>query len=405
MKTDSAERNLYWGRYGYADQATFRIRRPGGREIWEDLGRLSRDVARVIVRTKRRELMDRWALEAAGLVAAPPPAPTSSFGDLFAAYDGWAAGASIGVHTVKSNKQALARLVREAGGPADSDALAAASLEVLKSSLVTDYEAARVHAAKDEAAQGKLSKEQTERLVERAQTTAYSTVHQARSLFAKRPLASANYRRLQLPAGLTTFMSQPVDGHTLRDYDPLPAAAIQAVFAGVKALKATEPALWLAAKLILCTDQRRSTCVHARWDWFRDEGRADPASGRSVVAFVVGVAKGNRPIVAVDREDYEEMLAARIDAGPYVLGGAEAVGEGDAGVKARDAIYAKLCLRLRELGLRSRRQPNHELRKIYTDAMLAEHGEDAAMAATGHSTARLLRAYSQRRGKHALRLG
>ncbi len=387
MKSDSKEKNLYWR----GDAATFRLKLPGidGREIWESFGAVSPDVARLLTKKKRRELLDTWALEKHKLIV--PEQRLSTFLELYDAYKSWAAGARIADRTVRENENALRRFVREAAGEAAEEG----SLDILTPQLITRYEAARLTIVKAEAKKSEWTPEQLERALDQAQTTVASTLRQARSVFSRKARSSDAYRKLKLPATLDAFMAHAVDGSSLKNYERPDAAIVKKVLGAIPALRQTDPAMWLAAMVEINAAARRSTAVNSRWDWFVDEGRVCPLTEKPLVSFRVQVAKGNRSAPVVFRDMYEEMLAARGDARPYIVPGDTE--------KDRQEVFTRLVKFLRELGL-DRRQPNHELRKLYTDDMLDTHGENAALAATGHSDARMLRAYTQRRGKFALRL-
>ena len=77
--------------------------------------------------------------------------------------------------------------------------------------------------------------------------------------------------------------------------------------------------------------------------------------------------------------------------------------------KERGAVLTRLCRHLKSLGLNEATlgrhcNPNHELRKLCTDETLDRYGEKAALAVTGHSSAKMLLPYTARRARHALRL-
>jgi len=387
VKADQKEKNLYWR----GDAATFRLKLPGvdGREIWESFGAISPDVARLLTKKKRRELLDTWALEKHKLVV--PEQRLSTFLELYEAYKEWAAGARISDRTVRENENALRRFVREAAGPAAEEG----SLEVLTPQLITRYESTRLTLVKAEGKKNDWAPEVLERELDTAQTTVASTLRQARSVFSRKVRSSDAYRKLKLPSTLDAFMKHAVDGSTLKNYERPADAIVKRVIEAIPALRQTDPAMWLAAMIEINAAARRRTAVNARWDWFVDNGRVCPLTEKPLIDFRIQVAKGNRSVPVVFRDMYEEMLAARGDVSPYIVPGTTE--------KDRQKVFTRLVKFLRDLGL-DRRQPNHELRKLYTDEMLDTHGENAALAATGHSDARMLRAYTQRRGKYALRL-
>ena len=395
MKTDPKQSHLYWrGRSAY-----FRIRllTPNGhKDHAESLGPLALEDARRLVREKIKaaalgNYLERWGERRLR-------ADVSGFPELFAAYEEYVAGArSPSPASAKNNVTALRSLVRAARGAAALEG----SLAVLDRTLVIDSEAARMRGVREAAGREGWPAERLAAALETAQNTFNSTVGQARSLFKAACLASAPYRALKLPATLTAFMEQPVEGTTKKRYVPPPPEVIAAVLAGIKALRASDPAAWLAAMLEINAGARRSTAVEARWDWVRDEGRKCEFTGEPVVSLQIAVAKGGLSAPALYRSLYEEMLAARGDAGPYIVPG-ETPAE-------RSKVFKRLCRKLKAMGLNAatvgrRCNPNHELRKLCTDEMYDRHGEKAALAVTGHSEAKMLIPYIARRARHALRL-
>lgn len=395
MKRDPKQSHLYWrGRSAY-----FRIRllTPSGpKDHAESLGPLGLEDARRLVRDKLKasaldNYLERWGERRLR-------ADVSTFAELFTAYQAYAAAARTpSPATAKNNEIHLRSIVRATRGAAAEEG----SLAVLDRALVIDAEAARLRSVREQAAREGWGAEQTARALDTAQNTFCSKLRQARSLFKQSCLASAPYRALKLPATLTDFLEQPVEGTTIKPYVPPPAAVRTAVVEGIVALRQSDPAAWLAAMLEINAAVRRSTAVEARWDWFADEGRVCEVTREPLVSLRIGVAKGNLSAPAIYRSLHEEMLAARADAGPYIVPGETP--------KERSAVLTRLCRHLKTLGLNAatlgrRCNPNHELRKLYTDEMLATHGEQAAMNATGHSSSKMLIPYSARRARHALRL-
>ncbi len=388
MKADSKEKNLFWRN----SVAYFRkrLRTPTGiKDHWEAIGEIEVDDARRIVREKRRaaeleNYLERWDVRR-------QRSDVSTFPQLFAAYQQWAAGARIKPRTVRENESCLRRLVRTARGEAAEEG----SMSIVDGQLVAAYESAKIRAVKEQADREDWPTERRELELDSAQTTVFSTVRQARSIFKRKAVMSEAYRQLKLPAKLDQFMTQPVDGSTVKDYTPPSAEVIRAVKKGITELREKDPAMWLAAMLEINAAARRGTAAETRWDWFVDEGRVCSVTGKPLMSLQIGLAKGNRSAPAVYKDMYEEMLTLRADARPYVVPGETS--------EERMDVFKRLVQFLRSLGL-DRRQPNHELRKLYTDEMLSAHGTDAALAATGHSSEKMLRPYTQRRGKHALRL-
>jgi len=395
MKSDPHEKNLYWrGASAYFRKT---LREPDGtkKDHWESLGELAPLDARRIVRGKRKaaelaNYAERWG-------EARMRSDISRFPELFAAYRAFAGGERIKERTVRENIGCLSRVARELAGAEGAEG----SLAILDGGAPARFAAGRIRAAKDEAARLGLSAEETKAALDRAETSTFSVLAQARSLFSAAALASEPYKALTLPPKLAEFRAAKVAGTTLKRYRPPPREVVARVIEGIRALRATAPDLWLAAMLEINAGARRLSASEARWDWFVDEGRTCEATGRPLVSFYIGLAKGGESAPAVYRDLHDEMQAARSDLGPFIIPGADA--------KARDAVFKKLCAHLRTLGLdeatlRRPVKPNHELRKIYLNEMNATHGKDAAMAASGHSSERMLQAYTKHRAAHALRL-
>lgn len=382
MKADSKQKNLYWrGEYAY-----FRKKMPTGADKWQSLGRLAPDPARGLV----KHLVEKLTLEdlqkKLGLIG------RSSFAKLHQvlhAYDQYTAGADIGETAVAENKAALRRILSTVHG--ERFDVLGADLGQLTPQLLTDYSAAMVRERKARAIAEKWDEEKTKLQLARVQRTIGSTVQHARSLFSKDALASRPYRDLELP-DLSAFMAARVGSSTVVAYDPPPAQVLEAIAAATPALKAQDPAAWLALQLEVNGGLRRGSAALAKWDWFIERGPGE-------VDLAVRVAKGGNSLVRFDWELYQEMKALRQDLTEYIVPGADD--------EARQCAFDRLLVWLRARGLETEKylKPNHSMRKWYGDEKFTQHGATEAQRALGHSSSRLTsKVYAQNRSTRSLRV-
>ncbi|MDR0353137.1 MAG: hypothetical protein LBI02_07240 [Opitutaceae bacterium] len=390
--SDPKETCLLWRENKNGTKTAYFRKKISGKDKWQSLGELAPEDARAVVRKLRRDS----ALEdiEKRLGYASKRSDISTFAELFKAYDAYCAGIDIEPNTVKNNRNSASLIVRRVmGGGFDVDA---ARVSVFTAQLLRDFSAVTIAARKAKCAKKKLPEEEQRRQIESAQRTIRSTVRQARSLFARAALSSTAYQRLSLP-DLSEAMRTVVGESSLVAYEPPPAAVVERIAAEAAALKAANPGLWLALNLEINAGLRRGSARFARWEWFSDNGK--DRDGNRWVDLRVLVSKGGESIVRFDAGLYEEMLAVKADGhagADFILPGAT--------VEDRDALCKALVPWLRERGL-DRRQPNHELRKLYGDQKYREHGATEAQRALGHSDSKLTsKVYASARSTKSLRV-
>jgi integrase len=197
-----------------------------------------------------------------------------------------------------------------------------------------------------------------------------------------------------LPAALKVSLGES----STKPYEPLPDGTLEHIGREAAALKAANPALWLAFQLEINAGLRRGSVVFARWDWFFDRGAG--IDGERWIDLGIRVAKGRNYTVRIDPAWHDELLAVRAAGG----GGADYILPGKTEAE-RDAVCTALVPWLRERGFAARRQPNHELRKLYGNAKYSLHGPSEGQRALGHSTPVLTSTvYSAARTLMALRV-
>jgi hypothetical protein len=399
--SDTKETCLFWRNQGAGTKAYFR-RWVDGKDRWLSLGELPLEAARERVR-HLKQLHDLNLFDAKiGLVSRR--SDVCSFGELFKAYAIYAKGVSIDESSVVGNRRCMVLILRRVKGAGFDVEHARVSLFNVQ--LLRDFSAAYVAARREFCEEKNLSVEQTHEKMESVQRTIRSTVKQARSLFCKAALCSSAYAKLNLP-DMGDVMRFSVGATTVVPYEAPSAQVVSGIAMDVSALKEANAGLWLAFNLEVNAGFRRRSAGHARWDWFVDHGR--DVKGERWVDLRVGVAKGGKSIVRFDAALYDEMVSLRKSVavyGPHVVEkveGAEYILPGDT-FKERDAVCGTLVPWLRERGL-DRRQPNHELRKLYGDRKYSEHGAEEAQRALGHSDSKLTsKVYASARARKSLRV-
>lgn len=396
LRADTEEPNLSWRltKHG-AEIAYFRMR-VGGRDKWEHLGEIAPKTARAIIREKRRTLGEHELMRRLGAVDVVRDLSTNA--ELIAAYNAYFAGTTNEPRTGRNNVNCYLMVLRRGADVGET-----ASVGNWNPDTIRQYEAETIRQVRAvfaaDAALGKVwSKEDQEKKLASTLRTIAGTLRQARSLFAEDALKSIHYRELVLPPNLKESMKLDAGDRKLPGYKRPAASVVAAVVKGIEELRVQRPAMWLAAMLELVTGARRGSMVHARWSWFVDRGAIDFETERRQVTFEIRVAKGGEPDVPVYLEDYELLKSARpADAkdDDYIIPGKDA--------KERMAVLEGLVPVLRGFGL-DRRQPNHELRKLFADSKRKAHGAEETTAALGQSDAKLLKYYTESGARRAVSL-
>lgn len=390
MKSDEKVKRLWWRSAKDGSKTAYFRWRINGRDGWKKIGQLAPADAREAVKKLHRALELEAFNERFGFGS--KCADVSTFGELFAAYDAYCAGIDIAATTVKNNKSSMALIVRRVKGA--SFDVKSARVSVFNEQLIRDFSARTIELRKAECEEDKLPVEDARKRLDSAQRTIKSTVQQARSLFAETALQSSAYAKLVLP-DMTKVMKLIVGLSTLRTYEAPAADVVARIARDAAALKETDPGLWLAFNLEVNAGLRRGSARWARWDWFT-VAEADAKGVPVVVDLRVGVAKGGQSVVRFDAGLYREMLALRPAGAEFVLPGKDG--------EERDEVLMNLVSWLKARGL-DRRQPNHELRKIYGDRKYSEHGAEEAQRALGHSDPKLTsKVYAAARSRRALRV-
>ncbi|MDR1281312.1 MAG: hypothetical protein LBK99_10895 [Opitutaceae bacterium] len=395
FRADAEETNLWWRvRQSGVEVAYFRSKK-GGKDSWSYLGELEPRRARAIIRERRRTIGEAELLRRLGAVDVERD--LSKVKDLFAAYRAWFAGTPGEAATMEKNLKSFIIVLRRGAGAGEEDSLAKWCPDTLRNYEAESIKAVRARFEAD--ARGNpprvWSREEQDAKLASTLRTIAATVRQARSLFAKVARHSVHYRELVLPPDLEETMAVAAGDKQLPGYRRPSASVVQAVVQGIRGLRESNPGMWLAAMLEVVTGARRGTLVHARWDWFVDHGTVEIESGRRIVMFEIRVAKGGESNVPVYWDDYQLLLEARAGDGVFIVPGKA---EAD-----RLAVLESLVPFLRGLGL-DRRQPNHELRKLFADSKRKAHGAEETTAALGHSTGKLLKYYTETGASRAVSL-
>lgn len=373
-----------------------------GREIWISLGTKDEEIAveaaADLQRTIQAERL-RVRLQSAGLPSTVvgdqatveryaglfeklgtlrKSSELATIGEIVTAFASDAIGRAIADKSAKAYVSYLRRIVRTVH---KTDDLGADNLRasVLTWQLLHDYQADAIAAAKPK---GALE-------LERALTTTFSAIKQARSVFSEAALQGAEMRKLKLP-DLAEFMRFEPQGSTRKIRVEIDDATITRLRAASDDLWFNAPARWLAFACCGGLGLRRGEALRARWDWARQVG------GRWVLYLVTtadGSPKGNEHKKEIEPSLWQDMTAVR-QTGEFIIPGATE--------EERARILDENVQWLRSFGL-DVDKPNHELRAIYLQALDRTHGRQAAQLGAGHSSARTTEIYTGRGTAPAVR--
>lgn len=382
--------NVEW-RNGWA---SFRVN-IDGKDKWVAMGLQEADADLVAeVANKWRQVVRierlRRRCAAAGM---PAPAPTdaallaklgllqqredlASLPEIIAAYRADSDGRAIKARSVENAISSLLLIIRTARG----DAATMGSSSILSEQLFTDYEAAKIRAAKPEGPAA----------VQAALTTAASTINQAKSVFCAEALRGATMRQLRLP-DLEAFRAFRPQGTTRKIRVEVDDETLARLRTASDELWFTDPARWLAFALCCGIGLRRGEAKRARWDWVRQVG------GKWVMYLVTtdqGAPKGNEHKKEIELSLWQDMCAVRAASSDHVLPGATD--------EERDRVLEANVQWLRSLGIDADK-PNHELRAIYLQALDRAHGREAAQLGAGHGDVRTTEIYTGRGTAPAVR--
>lgn len=391
LTADAEVTNLAWRlRSDGLETAVFR-RVVDGRDKWVSLGVMDRAAARRIVREKLRDLGEQEFLRRLGV--GQEVRKLSTWGDVKAAYKAFWAGTRKEPATGEANILRMEQILREGADAGEESPISSWCTDT-----VAKFEAGRVERTRQRAIEQKWDAEKLEEKMTSAMRTVWGIYRQARSIFAQDALSSVHYRGLTLPEDLAATQKLSPGDQGMPQYSRPAASVVQAVIDGVRELRTTDKALYLAAMMEILFGARVGTAAAAKWAWFIDQGTVDMASGRPLVAVQIRIAKGGLSTVQIFRDDYLALLDAR---GPeereYVVPGKDA--------EERREVFVRLLAWLRGRGL-DRRQPNHELRKLFGDTVTKRHGVEAASGALGHSDLKLTRKhYSESMATAPISLG
>lgn len=302
----------------------------------------------------------------------------ATIAEIDAAFRADAVGRAIKEKSVSAYLSYLRRIVRIVHD-VDESKCGTLRASVLTWQLLHDFQARELAAAKP---LGELA-------IEKALTTSFSAINQARAVFSDDARRGAEMRKLRLP-DLTEFLEFKPQGSTRKVRVEIDDATLRRLRHESDDLWFSAPARWLAFALCGGIGLRRGEAARARWDWVRQVG------GKFVVYLVTtaeGGVKGNEHKKEIDPSLWADMCAVR-QAGDYIIPGETE--------DARQAVLDANVRWLRAFGL-AVDKPNHELRAIYLQALDRAHGRTAAQLGAGHGDARTTEIYTGRGTAPAVR--
>lgn len=381
-RPDDKMTNLWWRPRKDGIEVAYFRKLIAGKDTWKAIGVVSPAVARAAVQRELEERGRESLYRKLGI--GQEEQRMSTVGELLTAYRLFWAGTTKDPDTANNNALRFLQVIREGAGGDE-----AASVKLWSRDTIKAFETARIKEVRAKVKAQGWDAEEAERRMTSAMRTVWGVFRQARSVFSREALESAAYRPLTLPARdeLRAAHETKVGDASMPSYTRPAVSIVSTVVEGLAELARGDRAMFLAAMMEILVGARVGTAAAAKWAWFLDQGAVDITTGRHLVAVEIRLAKGGLSTVQIFREDYEALLAVRgDDAGEYVVPGAD---EG-----ARREVFERLADWLRGKGL-DRRQPNHELRKLFADTVAKSHGRAAATDALGHSSPQLLRHYAE----------
>lgn len=346
-----------------------------GKAIWQTLETSDRQVAEARAGALKAELKARrWDT----LMGVKRRNSWSTLGEVFDAYRRHAATQDINARTIGANISCLCRILRTVHGMHCNPE--AKKTSILTADLVRDYQARKLQSAKPS---GPLA-------LDRAKSTSFSTVRQARSIFSRECLQSSTYRGLLLP-DLSGFLETRLKNKERRLRRPPDPKLIEATAKAATELKKTHPAHWLA--FILCSNLglRRSEAIAACWNWVEEislHGEKTQTNGTrdtvETTCYVMSVIKrddfdpkGSPRLISIHPEVWKNMLSVQSSIGTIIPGTPN---------QRLQACKDNVAW-LRSLGWDAR-LPNHALRGLFASTIASQHGLFAAQSALGHADPR-----------------
>lgn len=296
----------------------------------------------------------------------------ATIGEIFARY--LAAGAVLDAapKTRRYNINALRSIIDETKSNEEIDAL---SSVILTRDLVL-------------ACQNRMTAGITDHLLANsARISANSRVRMARSLFAKKVIASSIYQDLRLPY-LSGFKGAKLLKVARQRYHKPDSNLITATWESSKALKKNDPSAYIAFLLAATAGLRKGEISLMRWNWIREDTRPEPLTAAAVKSFVLSVrttsdftAKGkDEREIELDPRVVAELEELRQTVGPdaYVIPGHK--------TERASLVFKRLSTWMRGIGWTTGKQA-HELRKYFGAEVATSFGLYAAQKLLGHKQA------------------
>ena len=284
----------------------------------------------------------------------------ATIGEICAAFSDAAVLQDLRARTIEDYKGALRVVIQEVTGKSNVETLPAT---VLTADLVRTFATKRAKAVTGDAL-----------LEDRARTSSRSTLRQARSIFSR--WARENYQALKLP-DLTGFLQATSGRAPAKYYVTPPQDLRERTIAGGRALRDSNPELYVA--FVLCYDMalRAGEAQAARWDWIRTD-----TDGRQYLDLVKRPdfqPKGRERSVLIGDETWRELQASRRNGTDYILPGAHKTAR-------RKLVSVTLADWMRDQGWDARTYPKaaHELRKLMGSRWYTERGAEVAQTWLGH---------------------
>ena len=378
-RADSELSNLWWRPRADGVEVAYIRQRVAGRDTWKSLGIVEPRVARDLVRAELRARGNESLMIKLGVGVETKR--LSTVGEVIEAYRKFWAGTRKDPQTGENNISRLMQLLKAGGGAGERDSISAWCADTVRA-----FETSKVQKVRARAVAERWDAEMLEVRMTSAMRSVWGVFRQAKSIFSREALASAQFRALILPEDLDATTRLRVGDRSMPEYSRPAAAVVAAVMEGIAGLRSADPAMFLAAMMEILTGARVGTAAEAKWSWFVAHGAVDATSGRPLVAFEIRLAKGGLSVVQLYMEDVEQLRAARVGGGDFIVPGTDAT--------ARREVFTRLQAWLRLRGL-DRRQPNHELRKLFADTVNKIHGWEKASNLLGHSDLKLKKHYAE----------
>ena len=284
--------------------------------------------------------------------------------------------------TRKLNWAELERIFKRVHAAVD---FGSASVEMIDRELAKSWQRARLAEIEVEFSGDVVAQEAAKRGMN-------STIAHAQSVFSRH--AMEDFYELGLPAGVKDFAAAlPVKARHQEEPEQVSDSTLEHIFGAMPAIKAKDPAVWVAFQLMIWGGLRNIDCVHARRSWLSAEGDGYRLTMKPGDEYS---PKGKSGSVFLAKVIVDEMLALSAPSGaesPEITAGRFLVPAKSKTARV-NAIYRDLNEELRALGVgEESNKIAYRLRKKFLALVAEQQGRAMASLAARHADSSTLDFY------------